>query len=279
MRPRKFSIVTPCFNARQFLPETIASVLQQTSVLRGECDLQYIIVDGGSSDGTQEYLASLADPRICWVSEKDRGMYDALVKGFSRANGEVMAYINAGDAYFPWAFDVAASCFEDPSVEWLTGLAVLRNEQGQVFQVERARHYWSHLIRRGAYGPHLPFIQQESTFWRAELWQDVDVARLRELKLAGDYFLWVSLARQSQLFAVNSALAAFSLQPGQLSESKERYFSEMQQVCPASPNWVDKAWIQADKLLAMLPNAAGRALGYDNAIRYDLASKSWKRAG
>lgn len=278
MRPRKFSVVTPCFNARPHLPETIASVLEQSALRAGRGELQYIIVDGGSTDGTQEYLASLNDPRISWISEKDRGMYDAVAKGFERATGEVHSYINAGDAYFPWAFDVVADAFEDRTVSWITGLPVLRNERGQVFQVERARRYWSSLIQRGAYGPTLPYIQQESTFWRSTLWASVDVDRLRQLKLAGDYFLWVCMSRKAPLLSINSTLAAFSIQPGQLSEAKDRYFAEMEQICSAPLSWLDHALVLADKILAHLPNFASRAVGYDNAIRFDLGSKQWRRS-
>lgn len=279
MRPRKFTVVTPCYNARPFLPETIASVLNQSAFIEGRAELQYIIVDGGSSDGTQDYLATLNDPRITWISESDRGMYDAVAKGFAQTAGEVQSYINAGDVYFPWAFDVVAESLEDPTVSWITGLSVLRNERGQVFQVERARRYWPGLIQRGAYGPRLPYIQQESTFWRASLWASVDVDRLRQLKLVGDYFLWVCMSRQTNLVAVNSTLAAFSIQPGQLSEAKDRYFAEMAQVCTAPLTLLDRAHILADKVLAALPPFAGRALGYDNAIRFDLGTKQWKRSG
>lgn len=277
MRPRKFTVVTPCYNARPFLPETIASVLNQSAFVEGRAELQYIIVDGGSQDGTPEYLASLNDPRITWISERDRGMYDAVAKGFERSTGEVQSYINAGDMYFPWAFDVVAESLEDPTVNWLTGLSVLRNERGQVFQVERTRRYWSSLIQRGAYGPRLPYIQQESTFWRSSLWSSVDVPRLRQLKLVGDYYLWVCMSRQNQLLAVNSALAAFSIQPGQLSEAKDRYFAELTQVCDGPLSLADRAFILADKVLASLPPFAIRALGYDNAIRFDQGSKQWKR--
>lgn len=278
MRPRKFSVVTPCFNARRFLPETIASVLAQSALLEDRGELQYIIVDGGSTDGTQEYLASLDDPRISWISEKDQGMYDAVAKGFARATGEVHSYINAGDAYFPWALDVVAESLEDPTVSWITGLSTLRNERGQVFQIERARRYWPGLIQRGAYGPHLPYIQQESTFWRAQLWASVDVERLRQLKLVGDYFLWVCMSRKASLLSVNSALAAFSIQPGQLSEAKDRYFAEMAKIRLAPLSTLDRALILADKALAAMPNFVGRALGYDNAIRFDLGTKQWRRS-
>lgn len=278
MRPRKFTVVTPCYNARAFLPETIASVLNQSAFADGRAELQYVIVDGGSSDGTQDYLATLNDPRISWISEPDRGMYDAVVKGFDRTTGEVLSYINAGDVYFPWAFDVVAEALADPSVNWITGLSVLRNERGQVFQVERTRRYWSGLIQRGAYGPHLPYIQQESTFWRSSLWQSVDASRLRQLKLVGDYFLWVCMSKQSDLLAVNSALAAFSIQPGQLSEAKDRYFAELEQVCTGKLTPLDRAFILLDKVLANLPAFAARAVGYDNAIRFDLGTKQWKRS-
>src|SRR5690606_24573966 len=217
-------------------------------------------------------------PRVSWVSEPDKGMYDAVAKGFARAQGDVMSYINAGDVYFPWAFDVVAASFDDPQVNWLTGMAVLRNEYGQVFQVERSRRYWSRLIQRGAYGGVLPYIQQESTFWRASLWADVDVERLRQLRLAGDYFLWVCMAKRWQLHAVNSTLAAFSIQPGQLSEAKDKYTQELRQICTSSLTVVDRALAMADKVVATLPPSVCRAIGYDNAIRFDTGTKQWARA-
>lgn len=274
----KFSVITPCYNARNYLEDTIASVLAQSVFKDGRHDLQYIIVDGGSQDGTREFLAALNDPRITWISERDRGMYDALVKGFGQADGQVHSYINAGDMYFPWAFEVVADAFEDPSVHWLTGLTTLANESGQIYWVDKARRYWSLLIRKGAYGRYLPFIQQESTFWRAPLWQSVDVEKLRAMKLVGDYYIWVCFARQHVLHAVNSVLAAFRIHAGQLSENKDRYHADMAQACDGTMGWTDRLGALADKLMSLMPLKLLDRLGYnDDTIVFDSARQQWRR--
>jgi len=277
MKKLKFSVVTPCYNAIGYLPQTVQSVLAQSALLEGRCELQYIIVDGGSRDGTKEYLEALAHPDITWISEPDKGMYDALSKGFVKADGEIFCYINAGDAYFPWAFEVAAEVFRDESINWITGLSTLINERGHVFQVARARRYWSSLIQRGAYGKYLPFIQQESTFWRQRLWSSVDKDSLRKMKLAGDYYIWVCFALKNKLYAVDSMLAAFRIHSGQLSENKREYFSELNGVCSSGLSVVDRAGAWMDKLLAYFPAGLLRRVGYDNSIRFNQENQRWQK--
>jgi len=112
------SIVTPSFNQAPFLGETIASVLDQNYSAR-----EYIVIDGGSADGSVDIIRQHADRITYWVSKPDRGQYDAINKGFGRASGEIMAWINADDMYAPWAFSVVGEIFAThPEVEWLTSL-------------------------------------------------------------------------------------------------------------------------------------------------------------
>ena len=216
-RPR-VSIVTPSFNQGQFLEETISSVLDQAYP-----DLEYVVMDGGSSDNSVEVIQRYADQLTYWTSGKDGGHYDAIVKGFAHTTGDVMAWINSDDKYTPWAFSVVAEIFATfPDVEWLTtAYPLVWDRHGRAVECSYRGGFDRRAFMRGA---NLPqgrwhggaFIQQESTFWRRSLWERAG-ATIDKGTIAGDFELWARFFGQAELHTVKTPLAGFRVHGDQIS--------------------------------------------------------------
>src|SRR5580700_12323084 len=114
----RFALVTPAFNCADYLEQTIQAVLAQNYP-----NLDYFIVDGGSTDGTIDIIRQYESQISGWFSEPDNGMYDAINKGFARTSGEIMGWISATDQLHLGGLSVVGSVFRDlPEVEWITGL-------------------------------------------------------------------------------------------------------------------------------------------------------------
>src|SRR5687767_10822681 len=114
----KLSIITPSYNGLRFLDRAARSILSQS----GDFELEWLVVDGGSTDGTVDYLRAVSDPRLRWVSEPDRGQSHAINKGLGMAGGDVVAWLNADDVYTPGALEAVARAFTaSPDAKWLVG--------------------------------------------------------------------------------------------------------------------------------------------------------------
>jgi glycosyltransferase involved in cell wall biosynthesis len=162
VRP-KLSIVTPSLNQAAFLERTIRSVLDQDYE-----NLEYLVVDGGSTDGSIEIIERYADRLAWWVSEPDKGQTDALNKGLARATGEVVAYINSDDYYLPGAFEEAVAALAGGDALWAVGAARFVDASDRLTEVwwpeepPADRHWWI-LYPWG--------VPQAATFWRREAFQ------------------------------------------------------------------------------------------------------------
>jgi glycosyltransferase involved in cell wall biosynthesis len=183
------SIITPCYNHVRYLDETIQSVLGQDYP-----NLEYLIVDGGSTDGSVEVIQRYAERLAWWVSETDRGQTEAINKGFARASGDILAWLNSDDNYLPGAVAEAVAILQaHPDIGMVYGDANLIDEQGRVIGRFPARQTDYRRLRRGYV--HIP---QQTAFFRADLWRKVGPLD-PTFYFAMDYDLWVRLAKQAPL--------------------------------------------------------------------------------
>ncbi len=161
------TLLTPCRNAEKLLRATLESIWAQRPIACGRAKLEHIIIDGSSTDHTASVARAFPESRF--LSEPDSGMYDALAKGLSRVDGDIVGYLNAGDVLFPWAFDVLLEVFLNPDVHWATGYSSQINEQGQVTACWKPPRYRREFVANGFYadpalgtissGPSLQSIQ------------------------------------------------------------------------------------------------------------------------
>jgi len=236
-----FNVIIPVYNGASKIERTIYSIISQNSIIMGKDTFQCIVVDGASTDNTLERVQIINDSRISIISEKDNGMYDALAKGFKASGSGVTCYLGAGEEFDHYAFDVISQIFREyGDINWLKGRDVTRNSNLNIINSRLPRPYYRNLIDCGMYGTRLNVIQQESTFWRSELTQQFDLDYLKDLKLAGDFYLWKCLAKKNELYVVNTHLGSFTTELGQLSSQiPGAYKKELRQI-RRSPKMIER---------------------------------------
>ncbi|MHC5916373.1 MAG: glycosyltransferase [Nostoc sp.] len=272
---RKISIITPCFNAERYIQETINSVISQTAILSGRLELEYIICDGNSTDGTLEIIQDLNFHGITLISEKDNGMYDALSKGLKRVSGDIVAYINAGDYYHKCAFDIVLDILDKKDVNWLTGYTTLYNEKSYVFPKNLPYKYRKRFFDCGFYMNKLPVVQQESTFWASFLNNYIDFEYLSNLKMAGDFYLWQQFSKKEELKIVDAYLGGFRRQKGQLSENIDAYHKEVFKMV-VHPSIYDLFLATFDKTIFYLaPNKLKKIMNNDGIFIFNHDLQEW----
>ena len=195
------SIVTPSFNQAQFIEDTIRSVLSQNYPL-----IEYIVIDGGSTDGSVELIRKYADRLAFWQSQKDLGQTDAINQGFNRANGEILAWINSDDTYMPNAIEDAVTyLMENPEVGMVYGDANFIDEKNTIIGKFPAAQTNLKKLHRGFV--HIP---QQASFFRKTLWKQVGPLD-PSFYFAMDYDLWVRLAKVAPIIYLPRAWANFRL--------------------------------------------------------------------
>jgi glycosyltransferase involved in cell wall biosynthesis len=271
---KKISIITPCRNSEQYIRETVESIIGQSALLSKRAELEYIICDGSSKDKTVSIIESYRDKSIKLISEPDSGIYEALSKGLKLASGEIVAYLNAGDYYSKHAFDIILDIFETRDVKWLTGLNVRYNEKSYLVQFSLPFKYRKRFIDKGFYGKKLAFIQQESTFWMAELIQYIDFEELSGKKYAGDYYLWKQFSKAADLAIVEAYLGGFKVHRGQVSENLEAYFKEVDSMTKR-PSLYDYPLYLFDKTIWLMPGKIKKMFNRELLFRFDHISQEW----
>ena len=196
------SVITPARNMAKFLPETLDSVAAL------QTQHEHIVVDGGSDDGTVELLESRQDPSLRWISEADSGQTEAVNKGLRMARGDLLAWVNADDAYIPAAADRAIGRLTgDPGIGAIFGAVNYIDEHGQVFRtLVPPKFDWRRYLYFGA------FVTTPTIIWRRELLEQAPSLNER-YEDAADYDFYLRLLRGVRVERIDEPYLNFRYHP------------------------------------------------------------------
>ncbi|HVE92155.1 MAG TPA: glycosyltransferase family 2 protein [Actinomycetota bacterium] len=205
------SVVTPCLNARATIEQTLDSVASQDYP-----KIDHVIIDGGSTDGCVEVLEGR--PGIRFISEPDRGLSDAVNKGFAMARGDVVGWLNADDPYLPGALEAVAATYQrNPSADWITGRCMIIDGDNRERR-KAVTAYKNFMLDRYSYPLLLTnnFISAPASFVTRSAFERIGGC-VESLRYAMDYDMWLKLGRLSPPVVVRQYLAAFRMIEGTLS--------------------------------------------------------------
>jgi glycosyltransferase involved in cell wall biosynthesis len=229
----KISIITPNYNGAEYLEDTILSVIGQHYP-----NLEYIIIDGCSTDGSVEIIKKFESRITYWISEPDSGMYQAIQKGFEKSSGEIMAWINSDDMYHRNAFLTIAEIFNSfPEVNWIVGASTAYDESGRTVHVAQSRRF----SKFDFYNHDYKWLQQESVFWRRSLWEKAGSKINTELKYAGDFALWLRFFSLDKLYVTHALIGGFRwrLSKQITLEYLDEYLTEIEKVISSEELGID----------------------------------------
>lgn len=251
----KISIITPSFNQEEFIERTIKSIVSQHG--QGEIfELEHIIMDGGSTDGSVAIIKKYAKKYSCikWISKKDKGQSDAINKGMQLATGDVAAWLNSDDEYTQGALKKVAKLFlKYPKLQWTYGLCDIVNENDtEIMKFPTA--YKNFFAKRYSYSWLLieNFISQPATFWRRQFFLDVGMCDVKDHNVM-DYDLWLRMGKRSKPRPIKSYLAHFRRY--ETSKSGSQYKKQFTMEYKASKKYTKNVmlhflhWLNAKKII------------------------------
>ena len=233
----RISIVTVTLNQAAFLEETLRSVLMQ-----GYPNLEYIVLDGQSTDGTPDILKRYAQNFAFCRSEKDDGQTDALNKGFARATGDILAWLNSDDRYLPETLIRVALAFDTYDTDIVVGgCELMRDRDASAHQTHHCcfdigtvdRLPFQRLLDVDGAWLKGDFFWQPEVFWRRSVWERVGACLAKDLYYCMDYDLWVRMARaNATIVHIPDNLAVFRFHDGQKTSGGETlpYIPELRKV-------------------------------------------------
>ena len=218
----KVSIVTPSFNQAEFLEETILSVLNQTYR-----DIEYIIIDGGSTDGSVDIIKKYADRLTYWVSEKDRGQAHAINKGFEKCTGDIFAYLNSDDLLELDAVEKIVNAYQQkPNAAIIYGKCTNIDEQSKTInEAQGASIEFIELLKYTM----LPKMHQPACFFNKRFLNRAPLFR-EDLTYVMDYELILWLMKNRSVKFIDEKIACFRYHDASktVSKVKEMYLEKMQ---------------------------------------------------
>ncbi|MEI7981680.1 MAG: glycosyltransferase family 2 protein [Bacteroidota bacterium] len=219
-QPVKISIITPSLNQKIYIERTIHSVLDQQDGF----SVEFIIMDGGSTDGTAEIVQKYQG-KLTWVSHPDKGQSDALNQGVAMAKGEIIGWLNSDDLFLPGALERVSRFFEEnPSCNWVFGKCRIIDDQDR--EIRKWMTLYKNLyLKRFSYNALLMenFISQPAVFFRKSAFETAGPLEL-DLPYAMDYDLWIRLAKKFKPGYIGEYLACFRVH----QDAKSKLYSKKQ---------------------------------------------------
>lgn len=242
----RISVITPSYNQADFLERTVRSVLDQ----QGDFDLEYIVIDGGSTDHSLEVLRRNEDPRMTWTSEPEIGdQIDTVNSGFRRASGDVVGWLNSDDVLAPGGLSRVAACFAgNPNLEWVHGRCDIIDENDRIIRrliscykhAKALQYSYDNLILDN-------FVSQMTAFWRRSLLDRVGYLE-KEHPLSFDYDLWLRFAKRSAPVYISEPVAYYRWY--QSSKSGRRYRKQLaENFVIALRHSPGRHWLHLNKLV------------------------------
>jgi glycosyltransferase involved in cell wall biosynthesis len=228
VRRMRISIITPSFNQGNYIERTITSVLNQ----KGDFDLEYLIMDGASTDCTLDILKRYTG-KVQWISEKDRGQAHAVNKGFERATGDIIGWINSDDLYEEGALQRICQLFRNnPHSQWVIGRCRIIDADGREMRnvITGYKNKW---LDRYDYGRLIAenFISQPAVFFRGSFLREMGLLD-ESLHFTMDYDLWLRMGKKADPVVIPEYLASFRYHTLSKTKSQlDKSLTEAEQLC------------------------------------------------